>query len=102
MANTKKTTSELQQENAQLVYKAGQLQYLIRQTQVDLNVINDRLVELNLEYVEAKELEAQIAEKMAAEKAKEAKAKADAEVAKTPHTEQPSSTPVEVSSKEGS
>lgn len=98
----RKTTGEILTENQQLVYKAGQLQYLIRQTQKDLDMINDRLLALNVEYVGAKEFEDQLAEKMAAEKAKEAKAKADAEAVKTTQTEQPSPTLVEVGSKEES
>ena len=100
MSQKQRTTQDIAQENAGLVYRAGQLQYSIRQTQKDLDAINDRLVALNVEYVAATELEKQVQEKVAAEKAKEAeaKSKAEAEAAKDAQAEQQSPTPVEVSS----
>lgn len=98
MASTKRPLKDIQAENHQLVYRAGQLQYQLRQFAKDLEAINDRLVSINVEGAEAIELEKQVAEKMAAEKAKEAEAKANAEGATTTPAEQSSPAPVEVAS----
>lgn len=95
MSDTKRPISEIKAENAQLVYRAGQLQYTLVQTQRDLTSINDRLRDLNFEYLAAVEFERQVAEKMAAEKAKEteALAKAEVEAPKTPEPNKPEPIP---------
>lgn len=79
-----RTSGDIQNENAHLTYKAGQVQYVIRQNQKDLDMINDRLRDLALEYVQVKAKEDEVSKLVAEAKAKdeaEKKAKENAEKA---------------------
>lgn len=79
-----RTTSTIQAENSQLTYKAGQLQYIARQTAKDLDMINDRLRDLALEYVQVKAKEDEVKKLVEEAKAKDVadqKAKEDADKA---------------------
>lgn len=52
-----RTVVEIQQEYGQLCAKAGQLQYTIHVTKDDLAQVNNRLKDLNFEYVAAQRSE---------------------------------------------
>lgn len=71
---TPRTTANIQNENAQLTFKAGQIQYVIAQSQKDLTMINDKLRDLALEYVQVQAREAEVAKAVAEAKAANEKA----------------------------
>ena len=73
-----RSTNEVKQEYTNVVLKAGSLQYEILAKQNDLKLVNDRLKELNEEYIHASNLESEVAKKLA-EAAKDAPAEAKAE-----------------------
>ncbi len=67
MSESKPTRSvqEIQNEYSNLCLKAGNLQYEIDCKQGDLKTINSTLRDLNFEFVAAKNLEAEVAKKVA-------------------------------------
>jgi hypothetical protein len=67
-----RNTQEIQAEYQTLCMKAGDLSYKIECSQKDLKALYESLRNLNLEYVQASQLEAKVAEQVAAAQAKEA------------------------------
>lgn len=65
-----KSSNQIQQEYAQLCTKAGALQFEIESKKKDVVAFNARLAELQLEYVAAKNFEAEVAKKVAEENSK--------------------------------
>lgn len=61
---------EIKSEYTNVALKAGSLQYEILTKQDDLNLVNNRMKDLNLEYIQASNLEAEVAKKVAEEQAK--------------------------------
>lgn len=81
--NPPRSVQEIQTDYSNSCLKAGNLQYEIACKEKDLSLLNDRLRELNFEYVAAKNMEAEITKKVAEEKkATEDKAAKEAEAAK--------------------
>lgn len=73
-AQKDRTPQEIQQEYSNACLKAGNLQYELICKQNDLKLLNDRLRDLNFEFIKAKNVEAEVAKKVAEAKAAEAPA----------------------------
>lgn len=69
MSTVPRPSLEIQTEYTNACLKAGTLQYEILCKDNDLKVVNDRLRDLNFEYVASKNLEAEVAKKVAEDKA---------------------------------
>lgn len=63
-----RSTREIQAEYSNSCLKAGNLQYELVCKNKDLDILNERLRDLNFEYVAAQNLEAEVAKKVAEEK----------------------------------
>lgn len=78
-----RSIEEIKQEYSNILLKAGSLQYEVLCKENDLKLVNNRLQELNLEFVSASNTAAEVAKKLA-------EAKKDEEVNKKPtETEAP-------------
>lgn len=75
-----RSTAEVKQEYTNIVLKAGSLQYEILVKKDDLTLVNNRLKELNQEFIQASNTEVEVAKKLA-------EAKSEKEAAESASTE---------------
>lgn len=75
----KRTSQIIKAEHTNIAFRAGNLQHLIFKQKNDLGMLNETMRDLELEYVQVAQQEADLAEALAAEKAKAAQAEAKTE-----------------------
>lgn len=69
MSESKKSSQSIQQEYNQLAFRAGNLQYAIRENSKDLDLLNSQMRDLSLEYISVQAEEQKAADAAKAQEA---------------------------------